>query len=78
MRRITIEIDDQGFTVCEGIRYHDGLCWDEMLGMVTELTHPRLGQTKYPLLTEAEWAARRERRTQKMSQTTHHNQDQEM
>jgi hypothetical protein len=63
MRTITIEVDEQGFTVREDDRYQDGLCWDEMLGMVTELTHPRLGQTKYPMMTAAEWAAWRERRT---------------
>lgn len=62
MRTVTIEFTDKDFTVREGDRYHDGLCWDEMLGMVTELTHPRLGQTKYPMLTEGEWAAWRERR----------------
>jgi hypothetical protein len=38
VRTITIEIDEQGFTVREGYRYHKGLCWDEMLGQVTELT----------------------------------------
>lgn len=64
MRTITIEIDEQGFTVREGDRYHDGLCWDEMLGQVTELTHPKLGETRHPMLTEAEWAARRERMKQ--------------
>ena len=62
MRTITIEINDQGYTVREDDRYHDGLCWDEMLGMVTELTHPRLGQTKYPMMTAGEWTAWRERR----------------
>ena len=65
MRTITIEIDDQGYTVRESDRYHDGLCWDEMLGQVTELTHPKLGQTRYPMLTEAEWTAQRERWKQK-------------
>jgi hypothetical protein len=64
MRTITIEIDEQGYTIREGDRYHEGMCWDEMLGQVTELTHPRLGQTRYPMMTEAEWAAWRERNKQ--------------
>ena len=63
MRTITIEIDEQGFTVREGDRHHDGLCWDEMLGQVTELTHPKLGQTRHPMMTSAEWTAWRERLT---------------
>jgi hypothetical protein len=64
VRTITIEITDQGFTVREGYRYHDGLCWDEMLGQVTELTHPKLGQTRYPMLTALEWATRRAQQEQ--------------
>lgn len=91
MRTITIEIDEQGYTVREGDRYHDGLCWDEMLGQVTELTHPKLGQTRYPMQTAAEWAAWRARLDQaakkrraeteaamrQQNQSTNH-QDQEM
>ena len=79
MRTITIEIDEQGFTVREGDRYHDGLCWDEMLGQVTELTHPKLGETRYPMLTETQWTEWRKRLDRpKNHPTTHHNQDQEM
>lgn len=65
MRTITIEIDEQGYTVREGERYADGLCWDEMLGQISELTHPRLGQARYAMNTEAEWAEQRERWRQK-------------
>jgi hypothetical protein len=61
MRTITIEIHDRGYTVREGDRYHDELCWDEMLGQVTELTHPRLGDGRYAMKTEAEWTAYRKR-----------------
>lgn len=68
MRTITIEIDQQGFTVREGDRYHDGLCWDEMLGQVTELSHPKLGQTRYPMLTESEWSALREATARRIRQ----------
>jgi hypothetical protein len=57
MRTITIEVHDNGYTVREGDRYHDELCWDEMLGQVTELTHPRLGDGRYAMKTEAEWAS---------------------
>ena len=61
MRTITIEIGDRGYTVREGDRYADELCWDEMLGQVTELTHPRLGDGRYAMKTEAEWAEYRKR-----------------
>jgi hypothetical protein len=57
MRTITIEIDeDKGYTVREGDRYHDQLCWDEMLGQIAQLTHPQLGAARYQMRTEAEWA----------------------
>jgi len=61
MRTITIEIDDQGYTVREGDRYHDGLCWDEMLGQVVELTHRKLGEARYPMMTAEQWDAWRAR-----------------
>jgi hypothetical protein len=94
MRTITIEIDEQGYTVREGERYADGLCWDEMLGQISELTHPRLGQARYAMQTAAEWAEyrkrfepRRERApddepvlqlTHQKNQLLTHQQDQEM
>jgi hypothetical protein len=57
MRTIAIEITaDNDFTVREGDRSAEGLCWDEMLGQVTELTHPRLGDGRYAMRTDAEWA----------------------
>ncbi len=56
MRTITIEIvDSNDFTVKEGDRYCDKLTWDEMLGTIAELTHPRLGTCSYRMLTEEEW-----------------------
>lgn len=61
MRTITIEITDRGYTVREGDRYHDELCWDEMLGQVTELTHPKIAEGRYAMRTEAEWAEYRKR-----------------
>jgi hypothetical protein len=61
MRTVTIEITDRGYTVREGDRYHDELSWDEMLGQVTELTHPKLGVGHYMMKTSAEWAEYRKR-----------------
>lgn len=62
MRTITIEIADNGdIDVREGDRYCDGLCWDEMLGTIAELTHPRIGSARYAMRTEAEWAEYRAR-----------------
>ena len=66
-RTITIEIVDPAgsgdYTVREGDRYCDHLCWDEMLGTIAELTHPRIGGARYPMRT-AEEHAERERRDQ--------------
>ena len=39
MEPITIEFDD-GFTVRQGDKYEDNLCWDEMMGLLTALTLP--------------------------------------
>jgi hypothetical protein len=62
MRQITICIDDKNdFTVHEGDRFADGLCWDEMLGTIAELTHPHIGSARYAMRTEAEWAEYRAR-----------------
>lgn len=55
-RTITITIDDSGFKVQEGDRYHDRLTWDEMLGLVVSITHPQLGKAQYRMATAEEWA----------------------
>lgn len=66
-RTITVEIHDDGgsgdYTVREGDRYCPRLCWDEMLGSVAELTHPRIGESRYRMLTAGE-RAERERKQQ--------------
>ena len=48
------------WTVAEGDRMADSLCWDEMLGHFATLTMPTGGRL-YPMLT-AEQIAERERR----------------
>jgi hypothetical protein len=50
-----------GFRVTQGDRYHDGLTWDEMLGLIAELTHPKIRRPRYRMHTSAEWAAYRKR-----------------
>lgn len=61
-RTITIEIVDNGglgdYTVREGDRYCDRLCWDEMLGTIAELTHPQIGHARYRMETTEERAKR--------------------
>ncbi len=60
-RQIVVTITDRGFSVQEGDRYADELCWDEMLGQVAELTHPELKRNaRYRMLTTAEWKRWRE------------------
>ncbi len=49
------------WTVAVGDRYCEHLCWDEMLGQVVHITHPQLGEPRYPMLTAAEHAERRRR-----------------
>lgn len=39
------------FDIFEGESYVSRLCWDEMLGSVAELTHPRIGAARYSLMT---------------------------
>jgi len=60
-RTITIEIADEGgsgdYTVREGDRYCDRLCWDEMLAQVVELTHPQIGHARYRMETAEQHAA---------------------
>lgn len=62
MRVIAIEIHGPNdFTVRELERYQDHLCWDEMLGTIAELTHPRIGQARYRMQTREEHAAQEAR-----------------
>lgn len=57
---INIAIDGPNdFTVRIGERYHDKMTWEEMLGQVAELTHPRLDRARFWMLTADEWAASR-------------------
>lgn len=39
------------FDVFEGESYTDHLCWDEMLGQIAQLTHPKIGEPRYEMLT---------------------------
>lgn len=67
MRVIAIEIHGPNdFTVRELDRSCDRLCWDEMLGTIAEITHPKIGEARYRMQTreeraaeEARWRARR-------------------
>ncbi len=69
MRTITIEIDDDNmFTIREADRSCPHLCWDEMLGSIAELTHPRIGNMRYRMLTDEEHAAERARHETRMAE----------
>lgn len=62
MRVIAIEIHGPNdYTVRELDRACPHLCWDEMLGTIAELTHPKIGEARYRMRTkeeEAEWEAK--------------------
>ena len=65
MKRFTIEVPEDGdnehnscgFDVvnCNGLRCN-GLNWDEMIGQIVSLTHPRLdGTPQYKMMADEEW-----------------------
>lgn len=67
-RVIVIEIaggDVGDYCVREGDRYCDRLCWDEMLGTIAELTHPKLGVSHYRMVTAEERADIERRREER-------------
>lgn len=69
MQTITIEFsDDSAFTVRQGDRYVTQLCWDEMLGTVAELSHPKIGDCRYRMQTAEQWAAEEARRKAQFAQ----------
>lgn len=58
MRTITVEFGNGAFDVVDeyGQRCY-GLGFDEMLGQVVSLTHPKLGKPQYRMQTEEQWVA---------------------
>ena len=59
---ITIEVHGANdFTVRIGARYADRMTWEEMLGQIAELTHPRIDRARFVMLTTEEHVARHER-----------------
>lgn len=57
-------ISGSDYTVQEGEAICDRLCWDEMLGTIAELTHPKIGQARYRMET----AEQREERQRKFNE----------
>lgn len=74
-RTITITIRDGTIDVHENGRRAGGLGWDEMLGCVAELTHPKVGATRFAMLTDEEWADRRRIHEQRMAEIAASNND---
>lgn len=62
---ITIEVfSGNNFTVRIDDLFADRLCWDEMLGQIASLTHPKIKEVRYQMKTadeHAEWLARMSR-----------------
>ena len=50
--------EDHGWRVTVGERYVDELTWDEMLGIIAEITHPKINASRYLMFTADEWAKR--------------------
>ncbi|GMG89630.1 hypothetical protein Cmtc_08500 [Cupriavidus sp. TKC] len=62
MRQITITFDnDKGFAVTENGRTADRLAWDEMLGQVAQMTHPKINEGRYRMLTIEEYQAQEDK-----------------
>lgn len=58
MRQITITFENAlGYAVTENGRTADRLAWDEMLGQIAALTHPKLGTAHYTMQTVEEYTA---------------------
>lgn len=73
VRTITVEIhEDNSFTVREGDSYCPDLCWDEMLGTIAELTHPRLGSARYRMLSASQHASHQRKREERMEALAAH------
>ncbi|HSC06781.1 MAG TPA: hypothetical protein VLD59_08140 [Steroidobacteraceae bacterium] len=71
MKTFTIRIhepgDGSGFDVVDSEgRHADGLCWDDFIGQVVSLTHPKLGVPQYMMRTDAGWAENRVAHNQRM------------
>lgn len=54
MDDVRITKNERGFAVYQGERFVEGLCWEEVLGQVINLTHPNIGKECYPMLTDEE------------------------
>ncbi len=62
MDPITITFSDRGyFEITQNGLICDGMCWDEMLGQIVNLTRRVVGERLYPMLTPDQ-KAERERR----------------
>ncbi len=59
VRTITIvAIDGNHFDIHEGERYVTRLTWEEMLGSIAEITHPRIGASRFDMKSADEHVER--------------------
>lgn len=75
MRTLTIRIPEAGDPRCgfdvvdsEG-RHANGLAWDEFIGQVVALTHPKLGSPQYRMQADEQWATESFDREARAAQT---------
>lgn len=67
-RIITIvQTGGNSFSVHEGERFCDRLCWDEMLGTIAELTHPAIGGARYRMLDADQFLEEQQRHIDAMN-----------
>lgn len=64
----TVEIREGGYdVVLASGRRCDGLSWDEMLGQIAGLTHPKIRAPHYNMRTPEEWQAWRDDRSARIA-----------
>lgn len=57
MEDIRLTKNERGYTIYQGDRYTDGLCWGEMLEQLISLTHGDILEPRYRFITDEEWIA---------------------
>lgn len=68
LRTIVVHLfDGGGLEVVEGGGTTGVLTWEEALGQMAELTHPKLGAARFPMMAPEAWAARRSRSKEQRS-----------
>ena len=64
------QYDESGFTVTNGDEYTDHLTWDEMLGLVAQVTMPDTRRCLQWLKTQEQWDRHNAARQRRLAELT--------